>query len=40
MVTGMLDGSVRLTGGQISNPTWLAVITPNDGQAPGSDWEG
>jgi prepilin-type N-terminal cleavage/methylation domain-containing protein len=38
MVTGMADGSIRVTSPGITNETWLAVVLPNDGATPGPDW--
>jgi prepilin-type N-terminal cleavage/methylation domain-containing protein len=32
------DGSVRTVSESISNATWLAVVFPDDGTPPGSDW--
>jgi prepilin-type N-terminal cleavage/methylation domain-containing protein len=32
------DGSVRTVSASISNASWLAVILPEDGNTPGSDW--
>jgi prepilin-type N-terminal cleavage/methylation domain-containing protein len=34
----MGDGSVRTVSENISNNSWLAVILPEDGTSPGSDW--
>lgn len=36
-VIGMLDGSAR-TVGKISIPSWHAVLYPDDGTLPGTDW--
>jgi prepilin-type N-terminal cleavage/methylation domain-containing protein len=38
MVTGLADGSVRNVSYSISKTTWLAAITPDDGNVLGSDW--
>jgi prepilin-type N-terminal cleavage/methylation domain-containing protein len=38
MVTGLLDGSVRIVNGTVSESTWMAVVLPNDGAEPGQDW--
>ena len=38
MVTGLADGSVRLVSYSTSNQTWRSALTPDDGQALGSDW--
>jgi type II secretory pathway pseudopilin PulG len=35
---GMLDGSVRSVSTGISHDTWKTVLTPNNGDIPGSDW--
>jgi prepilin-type N-terminal cleavage/methylation domain-containing protein len=35
---GMGDGSVKMVGSGISQPTWGKAIDPNDGQVFGSDW--
>jgi hypothetical protein len=32
------DGSVRSVSGGVSLATWQALITPNGGDTPGSDW--
>jgi prepilin-type N-terminal cleavage/methylation domain-containing protein len=32
------DGSVRLVGSGVTQPTWQHAITPNDGLPLGSDW--
>jgi prepilin-type N-terminal cleavage/methylation domain-containing protein len=38
MVTGMVDGSVRMVSYSVSPQTWLYAITPDDRQTLGSDW--
>jgi len=38
MLVGLGDGSVRLVGAGVGNPTWTYAIFPNDGQVLGSDW--
>jgi prepilin-type N-terminal cleavage/methylation domain-containing protein len=38
MVTGMADGSIRIVNGSVSDATWLAVLLPDDGATPGTDW--
>jgi prepilin-type N-terminal cleavage/methylation domain-containing protein len=37
-VTGLADGSVRTVSYSILPATWLAAITPDDGNVLGSDW--
>lgn len=34
----MMDGSVRPVTGSVSQTTWQAVIVPNGGVPPGTDW--
>jgi prepilin-type N-terminal cleavage/methylation domain-containing protein len=34
----LLDGSVRMVGSGISQPTWATAIVPNDGLTLGNDW--
>lgn len=36
---GLLDGSVRTVGPQISSETWWAACTPDGGEVLGSDWQ-
>jgi hypothetical protein len=38
VVVCMGDGSCRILSGQVSQGTWHAVIVPDDGIAPGTDW--
>jgi len=35
---GLADGSVRIVGSGITQPTWGAAVEPNDGKALGADW--
>ena len=35
---GLADGSVRTVASAISQATWHAVLTPAEGDLPGSDW--
>ncbi len=37
-MVGLGDGSIRLVGSGVGNPTWSYAIYPNDGQLIGSDW--
>jgi hypothetical protein len=34
----MADGSVHFISQGVSQQTWFALITPNSGDIPGSDW--
>jgi prepilin-type N-terminal cleavage/methylation domain-containing protein len=34
----MMDGSARTIGGGLSNTTWSAVVSPDDGYQPGANW--
>jgi prepilin-type N-terminal cleavage/methylation domain-containing protein len=38
LLVGMLDGSTRNVGWDISLTTWQAAVRPNDGVPLGSDW--
>jgi prepilin-type N-terminal cleavage/methylation domain-containing protein len=38
MMVGMGDGSVRLVGSGVGNPTWADALYPADGQPLGTDW--
>jgi prepilin-type N-terminal cleavage/methylation domain-containing protein len=38
MVTGMMDGSVRLVTASVGQPTWQNAILPADGNILGADW--
>ena len=38
IMVGLGDGSVRLVGSGVGNPTWSYAIYPNDGQVLGTDW--
>jgi prepilin-type N-terminal cleavage/methylation domain-containing protein len=38
MTIGLLDGSVRQVGGNLSLTTWRNAQTPNDGNVLGADW--
>jgi len=37
-LVGLLDGSVRSVSPGISDATWYAAVTPDDGQPLGTDW--
>ena len=34
----MMDGSTKLVSNSVSQTTWSYAVTPDDGQALGSDW--
>jgi prepilin-type N-terminal cleavage/methylation domain-containing protein len=38
IMVGLGDGSVRLVNTSISQQTWANAVSPNDGNALGSDW--
>ncbi len=38
ILVGLGDGSVRGVSAGVSQTTWQAVLLPNDGVPPGSDW--
>ena len=38
VLVGLVDGSVRMVTGGVTQPTWQSALMPADGIPLGSDW--